>query len=291
MHFELLTDQHLDICRPYFELLSYPTCDYTVGGVFMWRDLYDIEFAADEEALFIRYHEEGGDIYYGLPIFKDVSAGIAKLIAHEKEQGNNIIRFCAIPAEYTPCFEGLRVVNSYPQTEYFDYLYAAEDLINLSGKKFGGQRNLISQFGRLYPDGKFEVLNEGNLDEVREFFDSFSSADLNEDKNAENDLVHQVLEKEGLYGMFGGVLYAEGKVAGFSVGEIVGDTLYVHIEKADRNVKGAYQTLNNRFAAHFGKGVQFINREDDTGDLGLRKAKLAYHPIRLLEKFVFEIEI
>jgi len=100
-----------------------------------------------------------------------------------------------------------------------------------------------------------------------------------------------VLQSDDLYGMFGGVLYADGKVVGFSVGEQVDQTLYVHIEKANREVKGAYQTLNNRFATHFGKNAKYINREDDTGDPGLRKAKLAYHPIKLLEKFVIEIEI
>ena len=291
MQFSALTEGHIDLCRPYFELIPNPVCDYTVGGVFMWRDLYKIEYAIEDDCLYIRYYEPEGDMYYGLPICKDITAAAKKLIEHEKGLGSDIIRFCAIPAEYMPCFEGLGLKqSSYPQTELFDYLYAAEDLIGLSGKKFGGQRNLISQFGRLY-EGRFEEINKDNIDAVRAFFDEFSAVGVNDDKNAENGLVGQVLQSDDLYGMFGGVLYADGKVAGFSVGEQVDQTLYVHIEKANREVKGAYQTLNNRFAAHFGKNAKYINREDDTGDPGLRKAKLAYHPIKLLEKFVIEIEI
>ncbi|MBQ2704577.1 MAG: DUF2156 domain-containing protein [Clostridia bacterium] len=293
MQFSTLTDAHIDKCRPYFELLSHPTCDYTVGGVFMWRDLYNIEYACNSDCLFIRYYEESGGIYYGMPMCKDVDVAdsINKLIEFERQQGSKVIRFCAIPKEYLDFFEKIELKSvTYPQPDFFDYLYSAENLITLSGKKYGGQRNLISQFCRLYEE-RFEKISAENIDDVRSFFDSFSATDMSDDKNAENDLVGQVLNSSDMYGMFGGVLYANGKVAGFSVGEQVGDTLYVHIEKADRGVKGAYQTLNNRFAACFGKNAEYINREDDAGDEGLRKAKLAYHPVKLLEKFVVEFEL
>ena len=80
-------------------------------------------------------------------------------------------------------------------------------------------------------------------------------------------------------------------VAGFSLGEIVGDTLFTHIEKADRDYEGCYQMLVAQFAQHFVRdGVHFINREDDTGDLGLRTSKLSYHPVALLEKYTVTIE-
>ena len=79
--------------------------------------------------------------------------------------------------------------------------------------------------------------------------------------------------------------------AGFSLGEIVGDTLFTHIEKADRDYEGCYQMLVAQFAQHFVRdGVHFINREDDTGDLGLRTSKLSYHPVALLEKYTVTIE-
>ena len=91
--------------------------------------------------------------------------------------------------------------------------------------------------------------------------------------------------------MVGGVLYAGSEVVGFSLGEIIHDTLFTHIEKADRSVKGAYQMLVNQFAARFADGrVQFINREEDMGDEGLRRAKQAYHPITQLKKYSIEVE-
>ena len=99
-------------------------------------------------------------------------------------------------------------------------------------------------------------------------------------------MVLEVLDHMDDYRMSGGVLLADGRVVGFSLGEIVGDTLFVHIEKADRTCKGAYQMLVNQFALRYaGEGVAYINREEDMGDEGLRRAKQSYHPVALLKKY------
>ena len=91
--------------------------------------------------------------------------------------------------------------------------------------------------------------------------------------------------------LLGGVLLVEGRIVGFSLGEIIGDTLFTHIEKADRDYEGCYQMLVAQFAQQFaGEGVAFINREDDTGDLGLRTSKLSYHPVALLEKYTVTVD-
>ena len=91
--------------------------------------------------------------------------------------------------------------------------------------------------------------------------------------------------------LVGGMLLVEGDIAGFSLGEVVGDTLFTHIEKADRDYDGCYQMLVAQFAQMYAvDGVEFINREDDTGDPGLRTSKLSYHPVALLEKFSVTVE-
>ena len=107
----------------------------------------------------------------------------------------------------------------------------------------------------------------------------------------ENKKVIEVLDNFDTYGMLGGYLIADGKIVGFSINEIVGDTLYTHIEKADRQYKGAYQMLVNQAAITFAVDeVSFINREEDMGDLGLRTSKKSYHPIELLKKYTIEVE-
>ena len=89
----------------------------------------------------------------------------------------------------------------------------------------------------------------------------------------------EVLDNYDTYDMLGGMLLVDGQIVGFALGEIVGDTLFTHIEKADRDYQGCYH-----------EGVHFINREDDAGDLGLRTSKLSYHPVTLLEKYTVTVD-
>ena len=92
------------------------------------------------------------------------------------------------------------------------------------------------------------------------------------------------------YAPLAGLLRVNGRVAGFSAGEIVGDTLIIHIEKADIAYEGVYQALVNEYAKCFvTPGVRYINREEDAGDEGLRRSKESYHPVRLLEKYLVQI--
>ena len=90
--------------------------------------------------------------------------------------------------------------------------------------------------------------------------------------------------------MVGGLLKTEGKIIGLSIGEILGDTLFVHVEKSLREVQGAYPLLVREFAKCFAAdSVNFINREEDDGNEGLRTSKMSYHPVKLLEKYLVTV--
>ena len=293
MVFRKLTIDNIQEVQPFFEMLKSRTCDFTVGGMFMWRDYYRMEYAIENGVFFSRLYDENGNVHYNLPVGEDIPAAIEALVAYEK-QASSIVRFCTIPEEYLPAFSQEHMVfEAEEQDSYFDYLYQAEDLISLHGKKFSGQRNQISQFKRANESWHFEDLTAENLGAVRAFFLSayHAASDATDFEREENQKVLEVLDHLDDYGMVGGVLYAGSEVVGFSLGEIIHDTLFTHIEKADRSVKGAYQMLVNQFAARFADGrVQFINREEDMGDEGLRRAKQAYHPITQLKKYSIEVE-
>ena len=97
----------------------------------------------------------------------------------------------------------------------------------------------------------------------------------------------EVLDNFEAYGLFGGLLKTDGRTVGLSIGEILGDTLFVHVEKSLKDVNGAYPMLVREFARAFaGEGVNYINREEDDGNEGLRTSKLSYHPVKLLEKYL-----
>ena len=93
------------------------------------------------------------------------------------------------------------------------------------------------------------------------------------------------------YGQLGGCLKVGGEVVGFSFGEVVGDTLIVHCEKANTDYAGAYPMLVKLFSSEYGKDCEFINREEDCGEEGLRTSKLSYHPVELIQKHAARIII
>ena len=179
------------------------------------------------------------------------------------------------------------------ERDSFDYLYRAEDLMYFRGKKLSGQRNHVNKFLKTYGSWTFRAMTEEDIPQVKAFLDSYAARRDKAAASFHEDIAktHEVLDHFATYDLLGGILQVEDNIVGFSLGEIVGDTLFTHIEKADRDYEGCYQMLVAQFAQHFVRdGVHFINREDDTGDLGLRTSKLSYHPVALLEKYTVTIE-
>lgn len=290
MDFKRIELSDIERIKPFFSYVESKTCDFTVGGMFMWRNYYSMEYSVYGDVLISRLKNENGDVYYNIPLGKSTPDAISLCV---ERFACPKIRFCTVPQEYIGVFERM-----YPhctvteQTDYADYLYSAEELISLKGKKFSPQRNLISQFKRNYPIWRFEQVKDSNIADIIVFLNrnAAQTGDGSIASSVESNMCLEVLNNLEAYGMTGLCLTVDGKIVGFSLGEISNGTLFVHIEKADRAYKGAYQLLMNCFAEQFGKNVQYINREEDMGSEGLRRAKQAYNPICLLKKYVVEIE-
>jgi hypothetical protein len=294
MHFKALELEDIPAVKPYFDLLGSDICDYTVGGMFMWRDFYGVEYTVEDGIFYSLVHnEQHSKILYDLPIGKtreDIVRGIRNIMEYEKDDPAQL-RFVTIEERFLPLFkEAGMVFRAHNNEIYSDYVYSTEEFLKLSGKKNHKKKNHIQQFIRSCGEWSFEEIGHDNLEEAKEFFRTQYSVDeeANEEEVEENDRAMEVLDKFDEYGMFGGVLRADGKICGFSIGEIFGRTLFVHIEKASREHPGAYQMLNHQFAEHFGQGIERINREEDMGDEGLRRSKSSYHPIELVKKYVVE---
>lgn len=293
MQFKKLTLEDMPLIRSYSGLLRTNTCDYTPGCFMMWRNYFKEEYALDGNVLLTRLYDSKGNCCYNLPLGGELSAELEKLAGRARKSGEKLC-FCTVPEEYLEdvlaCGGEFEISE---QREFFDYLYAASDLIELKGKKYSGQRNQISQFVRAFPEWSFERLSKKNLPEVMDYFETVHplASDAMPSEAEDHAMTRQVLENTELYGMSGGVLRAGERIFGFALGEAIGDTLYVHIEKADRSVHGAYQTLVREFSREYAGGaVKYINREDDMGDEGLRTAKLALHPVRILKKYIVEVK-
>lgn len=102
----------------------------------------------------------------------------------------------------------------------------------------------------------------------------------------------EVAENYEKYDMPAAVLSVGGRIIGFTVGEIIGDTFFCHIEKADTDYQGSYPMLTHLFLAKFmTPAVKYVNREEDVGDEGLRRSKQAYHPCEMLKKYTVIVEL
>ncbi len=294
MEFTKLTLDDMDRLAPYFGYATSRACDTTVGGIFIWRDYFKTSYRIENDTLMFRVGE-GEDTVYSYPIGKDVDNAFS--IIEEDARENAISLNFYLSSE----IDMRDLQKRYPSAEIneardsFDYLYDYDSLATFKGKKYSGQRNHVNKFKRLYENHSFEPLTCENIPAVREFFAEFlSSREKTPATDAEAEKINELFDHLAEYeshGFFGGVLRVDGRVVGFSVAEHVGDTMYVHIEKADIRYDGVYQMLVSSFAAHFSHGdVIYINREDDAGNEGLRKSKLSYQPIALLPKYFASVK-
>ncbi len=165
-----------------------------------------------------------------------------------------------------------------------DYLYTSEDLINLAGRKYHSKRNHLNKFLRQYyweyqsmtPEIAKECLNlESAWFDIR-----------NPEPCSENEAMAIILNNFESLGVVGGIITVDGVIQAITVGERLNRNIAViHIEKANIEYDGAYAAINHEFAAREWDKVELINREEDMGIEGLRKAKLSYYPVRMVEKF------
>jgi len=279
--FKLRLANALEI-KPLFTHSYSRLCDYVFGTVLLWRDMWPVEFAVYDGMLFLRMEISPGQKVYMLPIADDLDHALDILDNYQSgsKQFQNVPygELEILKQRYTDIsVEAIDIGG--------DYLYDAESMAALKGRKLHGQRNHLNYFERTWAY-RLEKITGSNVKDVKEFIErkavSGSSALFREGNNK----TLEALDNMDIYGFSSLVLYAEDKVIGFTLGTPVGDTLYVTIEQADRDYRGVYPKLASSFvSAHQDAGVVYVNREDDIGDEGLRRSKMAWNPCQIVERF------
>lgn len=286
LNFKKIDREDYPLLKEYLNKYPSRQCDRSVGTIIMWHEYYKNYYAIhDETLIFLSKFKDKN--CFSFPIGKNVAGGLDA--TDEYCKANNIpCIMCSVNKNELPVlFRRYSYCVVEADIDMFDYIYDKSALMNLSGKKYSTPRNHINKFLKLYKDYKFVPITEEIIPELIDFTKNFS---FNSEKDdiAEYELRQciDVLENYDEYGLLGGALIVDGKVIGYSVGEIIGDTLICHIEKANIEYHGAYQMVTNQFLKMYATDddIKYVNREDDSGDEGLRKAKLSYRPIELLEK-------
>ncbi len=264
------------------------SCEDTFGNILLWARFYNIQIAVVEEMLVSAMVGERLSFHY--PYGKgNVKKCIEALMSFCKEQGQEFRMHCVTPedfAELDSLFPGEFTIEY--DRDAADYVYESEKIYSLSGKKYHGKKNHINKFKRLYPDWEYESLNSQNAEEAFQLllrWRELNGCNDDDDKNAESCVAANYLRLFEELDACGGILRVDGQIAAYTVGEqVCDDTMVVHIEKALTEYEGAYSMINQQFVEHECQNITYVNREEDTGDEGLRKAKLSYHPVFMVEK-------
>jgi len=297
LRFKKITLDDIGTVRGYFSYSSNNTCDHTVGSTFMWRDFFSMEYAIYNDTLIVKLKVQNKDnidtTAFYLPLGGDRDGAIRKIDEYCKSLEIPVV-YCSIAYDELPYLSSrYDSIESYHDSDWSDYLYRAQDLITLAGRRYHGQRNHINQFVKTHESYSFEEITLCNIGEVAEFYNALGKAASKDSAiyDEEREKTLEVLANYGMYGLIGGLIRVDNSVVAFSIGEIRSNTLYIHIEKADPDHKGAHQVINNDFAKHFSlQNTEFINRGEDVGDEGLRIAKTSYHPCELIDKLIVNVK-
>lgn len=264
-------------------------CDYAPGTVKMWFEEYSMEYAVLGDILFLKanYEEEDGDSYL-MPVGRTDEGALKALYGHVKDKEG--VTLSVIPESIKDrvaqifCVERGQV---FYDRDWVDYIYSREEFENPSGKKHHNYKYNLNKFAKEHSDYSVEQITEDNLSEAIDFYKKYckENPETSSTEDGEYRATLQVLEELSAYSMIGAVLRAEGRIIGLTIGEIYGDTVIIHTEKAEKTVTGAYPTIARGFLKLLPESVRYVNREEDMGLEGLRRSKLSYAPIRLERKF------
>jgi len=262
--------------------------EYNFTSNFIWREIYKLKFSQFEDSLIIMSDEEEPSFIFPSGL-DDVAPAVRAIHEYVKVRGQKLVFNTLLEEDrlkLEAAFPGKFQIE--PLRDYYDYVYEAERMITLSGKKLSAKRNHINRFKVQNPNWTYEEITRDNIDEAHEMsiiWCKLAGCRDNEDLYDESCAVEQAFKHYFDLGLQGGLLRSEGKVIAFTMGQPLSDSTYlIHIEKAYHDIQGAYQLINQQFAEANCADFQYINREDDSGDEGLRRAKLSYYPAELVIK-------
>jgi len=259
--------------------------EYTFANFFAWRRFDRSELTMINGNLCFLVTAPDRNRYFMMPFGStDMEDTLIKCL----ETAPKVVRLpLAFVEQYTKDSSRFAVEEDPDQ---FDYIYLSGDLAELKGKKYDGKRNHINYFLRSN-SYTYARMSEKHFEECCLLNDAWCKEKKRESElfpniECEAEVVKETLRNFRALGLTGGVIFVDGRIKAFSIGEkLTEDTAVIHIEKADPAIRGLSQLINREFVRNEWSHFRYINREQDMGHPGLRKAKLSYHPVKLEKKY------
>lgn len=285
-----------EIIKKYYMLRRPMTCDSIVLNLFLWKNCYPTKYYCTEKGLMFVACEKNGDEYYtSSPMCRDEDIidcfyniqDYFNGTLHQKLKMYNVDKGIL---EVLQLSDDMYVVEK--NETYSDYIYDASSLRSLSGRKYHKKKNHYNAFIKSY-EGRysFRFLDGSSRAEINDFLsrwkDEKEGADEYEYIEYEAEGIDYILQHydELEYKLAG--VYVDGRLEAFSIGCYCMEekTAYIPVEKANADIRGLYAFINREFLIEAFPEAVYVNREDDMGVEGLRKAKESYHPVFKIEKY------
>lgn len=265
-------------------------CDLSFSNLCSWRFLYHTRYAVIPGFLLLKFWVKGKPVYM-MPVGNGhLQQALDMLMDDARREGGPLclLGLCADTCEELEALMPGRFRFT-ADRDYADYVYLRTDLATLSGKKLQTKRNHVNRFRKACPGYVYRPITPGRIRECMELEAEWcrhNNCDQEEGTGHERRALTYALEHYGELGLDGGLLEVDGRTVAFTFGMPINkDTFGVHVEKADTRIDGAYAMINYEYANHIPAQYTYVNREEDLGIEGLRKAKLSYRPAFLLEKY------
>ena len=293
--------------------------DMNFTNCFMWRHAREIHYAVLQDTLIIQTCYQGSEPFVFFPIgaysISHALRVLEVLKTHYRALGFGL-HLASLSKQQASAIDSHFGVQSVAVREKFDYIYDVAELITLNGRKYHKKKNHLNAFLQEYGNFVFEEISAHNIPAILEAYEKWFEANPNKSDGLQFEYlgIQDALNLYENLGLQGGVIFIDGKVGAFSFGEVLacnlayeqsdlaqtlsgesyinksGKVAVMHIEKADSQYRGIYQAINQQVLQHCFSDCVWVNREEDLGIEGLRKAKQSYQPAFLLEKFKVSIQ-
>ncbi|MFT4105568.1 MAG: phosphatidylglycerol lysyltransferase domain-containing protein [Lacrimispora sp.] len=297
LQFKRLEAQDIDKIIPFYGLRPNKACDSVYLDSFIWREYYNVQYAISDNRALLFLMEKDGEPFSAMPMCReeDLTHYFQEITDYFNQVLKKPLRI------YIADEDAVKYLNLDPEKfdvreeeDLKDYLYDAQAMRTLAGKKLHKKKNHLNSFLREY-EGRYEyrTLYCSGRDDVLEFLDKWwenkvESPEYERQLEYEVMGVHDILKNCTMHHARMAGIYIDGKLKAFTIGtyNALEKMAVIHIEKADPNIKGLYQFINQQFLIHaYTEELVLVNREDDVGMEGLRQAKMSYYPIGFARKY------
>jgi hypothetical protein len=267
-------------------LRRYPleASEYTFTNIFAFSAAYDFKVSMLDGSLIILKNHAPVSFFCPVGDEPDIDALFDYLKAHGSKP-------CIerVPESFVKTYiEGNGKYTASEERDHFDYIHNVKELIDLSGRKFHDKKNKVNRFRKEHVYEYIPMTAE-LVEECIKFEDHWCEerdCEKDEGLSKERCAVLIMLKNFDALGLIGGAIRLDNKIAALTLAEAyLPDTLVIHVEKANPDISGLYQIINQEFLMHEGTGYSFVNREQDLGVQGMRSAKMSYNPVRFIKKY------